>query len=174
MFFWEGMRKDVQQFVNECIVCQQTKYETKAPSGLLQPITPPVRVWEDLSLDFVVGLPQSRGSVAILVVVDHFSKAAHFIKLPLHYTAVRVVFAENICKLHSIPCSLISDRDPIFLSRFWRELFKLSGTTLRMSTTYHPQSDGQTEVVNRTLQQYLRAFVHNKPKQWERYLHWAE
>lgn len=79
-----------------------------------------------------------------------------------------------ICKLHGMPKSIVSDRDPVFLSHFWQNLFRLSGTKLKMSTTYHPQSDGQTENVNKLLQQYLRCFVHEKPKQWGKYLAWAE
>jgi hypothetical protein len=96
--------------------------------------------------------------------------------LSTYFTAAKVaeLFAVMICKLHGMPRSIVSDRDPIFLSHFWQELFKLSGTKLRMSTAYHPQSDGQTEIVNKVLQQYLRCFVHNKPKQWGQYLHWAE
>jgi hypothetical protein len=96
--------------------------------------------------------------------------------LSTHFTAAKVaeLFAVMICKLHGMPRSIVSDRDLIFLSHFWQELFKLSGTKLRMSTAYHPQSDGQTEIVNKILQQYLRCFVHNKPKQRGQYLHWAE
>jgi transposase InsO family protein len=110
------------------------------------------------------------------VVVDRFSKAAHFGMLPTHHTASKVadLFAKMVCKLHGMPKSIISDRDPIFVSRFWQQLFQLSGTKLRMSTAYHPQTDGQTEIVNKALQQYLRCFVHNAPKSWGDCLHWAE
>lgn len=92
------------------------------------------------------------------------------------FTAVKVadLFARMICRLQGMPKSIVSERDPIFLSRFWLELFRLSGTKLRMSSAYHPQSDGQTEVVNKVLQQYLRCFVHTHPKKWGSYLHWAE
>jgi hypothetical protein len=109
-------------------------------------------------------------------VVDRLSKAAHFGSLPTQFTAVKVadLFAKMVCKLHGMPRSMVSDRDPIFLSHFWQELFRLGGTKLRMSTAYHPQSDGQTEIVNKVLQQYLRCFAHDKPTQWGQYLHWAE
>ena len=175
-FFWEGMRHDVKNFVTNCRVCQTTKYETKKPAGLLQPLPPPTAIWEDLSLDFITGLPNSQGNTAILVVVDRFSKGAHFGALPPNYSAhkVAVIFLDMICKHHGLPRSLISDRDPIFISSFWRELFKLSGTKLRMSTAYHPETDGQTEVLNRSLEQYLRAFVHHKPSLWFNFLPLAE
>ncbi|MCH84618.1 hypothetical protein A2U01_0005450, partial [Trifolium medium] len=174
--FWFGMRKDVEDFVKACVVCQQTKSATHAPYGLLQPLPIPEKVWEDISMDFIVGLPSFQTHTVILVVVDRLSKAAHFGMLSTHYTAARVaeLFAIMVCKLHGMPRSIVSDRDPVFLSHFWQELFRLSGTKLRMSTAYHPQSDGQTEIVNKILQQYLRCFVHNKPKQWGLYLHWAE
>jgi hypothetical protein len=84
------------------------------------------------------------------------------------------LFAKMVCKLHGMPKSIVSDRDPIFMSNFWQDLFRLSGTKLRMSSAYHPQTDGQTEIVNKALQQYLRCFVHQQPKEWGKYLHWAE
>jgi hypothetical protein len=175
-FYWQGMRQDVRQFVAQCIVCQSTKYETKKPGGLLQPLPIPSGIWEDLSLDFITGLPPSHGNTVILVVVDRFSKGAHFGALPPTYTAYKVarLFLDMICKHHGLPRSLVSDRDSVFISHFWRELFKLSGTKLRMSTAYHPESDGQTEVLNRSLEQYLRAFVHHKPSLWFNYLPLAE
>jgi hypothetical protein len=174
--FWHEMRKDVTEFVRACVVCQQTKSATHSPYGLLQPLPIPDRVWEDISLDFIVGLPSFQSNTAILVVVDRLSKAAHFGMLPTQFTVAKVadLFAKMICKLHGMPRSMVSDRDPIFLSHFWQELFRLSGTKLRMSTAYHPQSDGQTEIVNMVLQQYLRCFVHDKPKTWGNFLHWAE
>nr|KYP55632.1 Transposon Ty3-I Gag-Pol polyprotein [Cajanus cajan] len=175
-FFWENMRKDVLTFVAQCTTCQQTKVPTQRPLGLLQPIPPPSRCWEDLSLDFIIGLPPYQGHTTILVVVDRFSKGAHFGMLPRSFTAAKVadLFTHMVCKLHGLPRSLISDRDPIFLSQFWRELFRLSGTKLRMSTAYHPQTDGQTEVTNKILQQYLRCFVHHRPSLWGKLLPWAE
>jgi hypothetical protein len=174
--YWQGMRSDVAEFVKSCVVCQQTKPSNHSPYGLLHPLPVPERVWEDISLDFIVRLPSFQTHTVILVVVDRLSKAAHFGSLPTHFTAAKVaeLFATMVCKLHGMPKSIVSDRDPIFLSHFWQELFRLSGTKLRMSTAYHPQSDGQTEIVNKVLQQYLRCFVHDKPKQWGKFLHWAE
>lgn len=171
-FYWKGMRKDVAEFISHCVVCQTTKYETKRPAGLLQPLPIPSAVWEDLSLDFITGLPVSNGYTVILVVVDRFSKGAHFGALPTNFTAYKValLFLDLVCKHHGMPRSLVSDRDPIFVTRFWRELFKLCGTKLRMSTAYHPETDGQTEVLNRVLEQYLRAYVHTKPVSWFQYL----
>ncbi|XP_061375386.1 uncharacterized protein LOC133317533 [Gastrolobium bilobum] len=175
-FSWPNWRAAVKAFVSSCITCQQVKYQNQAPAGLLQPISIPSKIWEDLSMDFIVGLPVSHGFTTILVVVDRLSKQAHFGSLPQRYTAAKVanLFATMICKLHGIPRSIITDRDSIFLSRFWVELFVQSGTHLRRTTAYHPQSDGQSEVVNRVLEQYLRCFVADFPKRWSKILHWAE
>ena len=157
-------------------MCQQIKHLTRKNVGLLQPILIPTGVWKDLSMDFVTHLPTSHGFTMVMVVVDRFSKGVHFGDLPTQFTAFKVatLFVDTVCKLHGFPRSIISDRDPIFISSFWRELFKMSGTTLRMSTAYHPQMDGQTEVMNRSLEQYLRSFVHHQPATWFRFLALAE
>lgn len=111
-----------------------------------------------------------------MVVVDRLSKFAHFLALSHPYTAKTIAdeFVEGVIKLHGLPKSIISDWDPIFISQFWQEFFQLSGTTLKLSFAYHPNIYGQTEVVNRFLEQYLRCFVHQWPRKWYSYLPWAE
>ena len=138
-FYWPGVRHDVKQFVAACVDCQQTKYETKRAAGLLCPLLVPCRPWEDLSLDFIMGLPSFHGHTTILVVVDRFSKGVHLGMLPTQHSAyaVATLFMNTIGKLHGMPRSLVSDRDPLFISQFWKELFRLSGTQLRMSSAYH-------------------------------------
>lgn len=127
-------------------------------------------------MDFITGLPQSHGYTVILVVVDRFSKGIHLWALPTGFTAYKVaeLFVSLFCRNHGVPRSIVSDRDPIFISHFWSDLFKFSGTLLRMSSSYNPQTDGQTEVMNRTVEQYLRACVHDKPSHWFKFLPWAE
>lgn len=159
------MRKDVKSFMAKCLDCQHTKYETKKMAGLLCHLLVPFRPWEDLSLDFIVGLPPFCGYIAILEVVDWFSKGIHMGMLPTHHTphSFAILFMDIVGKIHGMPQSLVLDIDPLFISRFWQELFRLNETTLRMSFVYHPQTDGQIKVLNRVIEQYLRAFVHKKP-----------
>ena len=127
-------------------------------------------------MDFITGLPKFKGYEAIFVIVDRLSKYAHFLPLKHPYTAKTLaeVFVKEIVRLHGVPISIVSDRDPIFMSQFWKEFFRLQGTTPNMGTTYHPQSDGQTEVINRCLETYLRCFVTDQPKEWCHWLPWVE
>jgi hypothetical protein len=127
-------------------------------------------------MDFITHLPPSAGYTAILVVVDRLSKGVHLAPLPSHYTATRIaqIFWDTVGKLHGMPKSIVSDRDPIFQSAFWKELLKLQGTKLHFSSAYHPETDGQTERINRCIEQFLRAFVHEQPSRWSKLLSWAE
>ena len=111
----------------------------------------------------------------IFVVVDRLSKSTHFLALSHPYTAKMVAekFLEGVVKLHGLPKSIISDRDPIFISHFWREFFKMSGTKLYMISASHPQTDDQSEVVNKCVEQYLHCFVSQQPQKWSSFLPWA-
>ncbi|CAM8995155.1 unnamed protein product [Rhodiola kirilowii] len=127
-------------------------------------------------MDFITHLPPSNGRTVLMVVVDRLSKYAHFVPLREGFTApiVAEAFIREIVRLHGFPVAIVSDRDPIFMSRFWQELFRLQGTVLSTSSSYHPQSDGQTEVVNRCLEDYLRCFVADSPNRWLQFIPWAE
>lgn len=143
-FFWKGMRQDVHHFVQQCMVCQQAKTLTTPPGGLLQPLPVPQQIWEDIAMDFICGLPLSKGFSVVFVVVDRLSKYGHFMPLKGDFSSVGVaeVFIHSVLKLHGIPRSIVCDRDKAFTSRFWQHLFSKMGTSIQMSTAYHPQSDG--------------------------------
>lgn len=133
--------------------------------GLLQPLPIPQGMWQDLTMDFIEGLPKSEGYKAILVIVDRLTKYAHFlpVKHPYIVASIAQLFMDNVVKLHGMPKSIVIDRDPIFVSHFWREFFKAYKVELKYSTAYHPQTDGQSERVNQCLKMYLRCAIHESP-----------
>ncbi|WVY98027.1 hypothetical protein V8G54_030178 [Vigna mungo] len=127
-------------------------------------------------MDFIASLPISQGYSNIMVVIDQLSKFAHFIPLKQGFNSKTVAetFIQHIVKLYGFRKSIVSDRDRVFINNFWKLLFKYQSTTLAMSSSYHPQSDNQTENLNRTLEMYLRCFVFDHPKQWLEMLPWAQ
>jgi transposase InsO family protein len=175
-FYIPRDRALVQDWVRTCTTCQQNKTLAQQPRGLPQPLEVSSQVWADISIDFIEGLPKVAGKSVILTIVDRFSKYAHFIALGHPYTASSVAraFFDGIVRLHGFPLSIVSDRDPVFTRHIWRDLFKMAGVTLKMSTAFHPQTDGQSEVVNKIIAMYLRCVTGDRPRAWVDWLSWAE
>jgi hypothetical protein len=168
-FYWPKMRRDVERLVRRCITCHKAKSKLN-PHGSYTPLPIPNVPWEDISMDFVLCLPRTkRGSDSNFVVVDRFSKMAHFITCHKRGDASHIaslVFKE-IVRLHGMPKTIVSDQDTKFLSYFWKTLWTKLGARLLFSTTCHPQANEQTEVVNRTLSMLLRTMIKKNLKEWE-------
>jgi hypothetical protein len=160
-YYWPGMRTKVVKFVNKCRICQHAKGKRRN-TRLYQPLSIPERSWDAISIDFVLGFPRTqRGCDSIFVVVDRFSNMAHFIPCQKTSDATHVanLFFKEVVRLHGLRRSIISDRDTKFVGHFWRTLWKKLGMDLSFISTYHPQIDGQTEVVNISLGNLLRSLV---------------
>ncbi|MCO5579453.1 hypothetical protein L7F22_033308 [Adiantum nelumboides] len=172
-YFWPQMQQDVIKYVKACHSCQIMKASRQLPQGLLQPLPVPKERWESISMDFITTLPRtSKGNAQILVIVDRFSKMAHFIPCKKAASApdIASLFVQHIFRIHGLPRSIISDRDPKFTGHFWTSLFKSLGTNLLFSSAYHPQTDGQTKRVNQILEEMLRHYIQNRLASWEEYL----
>jgi hypothetical protein len=152
------MRRDIAHYVAYCDTCSRVKIEHQKPAGLLKPLEIPVWKWEDISMDFIVGLPRTpKGNNSIWVIVDQLTKVTHFVLVKITFRTERLanLYIEHILRLHGAPNGIVSDRGPQFLAKFWRSIHKLMATTLSYITTFHPQTDGQTKRVNQVLEDML-------------------
>ena len=169
-FYWPNMKKTVHEYVTSCHECQMVKPSHQRVPGLLQPLPIPSKPWECISMDLITALPMTtHGHDAIFTIVDRFSKMCHFIPTTSNVDAPSLasLFLSHILKLHGLPKSIVSDRDPRFTGAFWKTLHQRLGTTLSFSTSYHPQTDGQSERANRTIEQMLRPFVQSNQQEWD-------
>ncbi|KAH9752509.1 Endonuclease [Citrus sinensis] len=171
-----GRKDDIEAYVRTCLVCQQDKVDHQLPAGLLEPLPLATRPWESVSMDFITSLPKSEGYGSIMVVVDRYSKYATFIAAPINCKADEAarLFVKHIVKLWGVPKSIVSDRDPRFTGRFWTKLFKMLETDLKFSTSFHLQTDGQTERINGLLEMYLRHYVSAHQRDWAKLLDIAQ
>nr|KYP63406.1 Retrotransposable element Tf2 [Cajanus cajan] len=172
-FWWPGMKKEITEFVAACLTCQKAKIEHQRPGGFLQLMEIPEWKWDSVTMDFVVGLPRTaRNSDTIWVIVDRLTKCAHFLPVNKRWSLERLaqLYIREKVWLHGVPSSIISDRDPRFTSKFWQTLHQALGTRLRLSSAYHPQTDGQSERTVQSLEDLLRACVLDHLGSWEEVL----
>ena len=163
-YYWNGMKKHVGDFVRRCLTCQQLKAEHEKPAGLLQPLEVAERKWEHVTMDFVTYLPRiPQGYDAVWVIVDRLTKSAHFLAVRMTFTLERFfrLYIQEIVWLHGVPVSIVSDRDPRFTTHFSKSFQKVMGTRLTMSTSFHPQTNGQSERTIQVLEDMVRACIMN-------------
>ena len=176
MFYWPDSGKEIQDYVSQCISCQRNKSQNRHPYGLLQPLPIPSMPFDSISMDFIVNLPESKGYNCLLTVTDRLTKMVRLIPCRTDATAndIADVFIDQIVKLHGIPKEIISDRDTKFNSDFWKSLMKSFNVELKMSTTNHPQHDGQSERSNRNVITTLRSYVNEGNTNWIQQLPFIE
>jgi hypothetical protein len=169
-FWWPSMVSDIQQFCQSCETCQTTKGETLRPAGLLHSLPIPTKPWSSIAMDFIGPFPVSEGYDYLLVVIDRLTSMVHLIPTTtkVKATGVALLYFKEIVRLHGMPETIVSDRDSKFTGKFWKELHRLVGIKLLMSTAFHPQTDGQAERAMRTIGQILRTLVESDQKDWSR------
>ena len=175
-YWWPGVIRDVGKYVEGCDLCQQMKNRTEEPAGKLKLSEVPQKTWTYLTVDFIMKLLVVAGKDVILVVCDRLSTMTHFMATTegtLVEGLVRLL-QDNIQKLHGLPESIVSDRGPQFAAELTKELNRMLGIEMRLSTAFHPQTDGQTEWINQELEQYLRFFVDHRQRDWPEWLALAE
>jgi IS30 family transposase len=176
-YWWYGMKQDIAEYVSLCDTCQRVKAEHQRPAGLLQPLKIFEWKWEEIGMDFIVGLPRTQaGYDSIWVIVDHLTKVAHFILVKTTYSGAKLaeLYMSRIVCLHGVPKKIVSDRGSQFTSKFWEKLHESMDTKLNFSSAYHPQTDGQTERTNQILEDMLRACALKYGKSWDKSLPYAE
>ncbi|WVZ90266.1 hypothetical protein U9M48_036580 [Paspalum notatum var. saurae] len=176
-FWWTHMKREIAKYVSECDVCQRVKADHLKPAGMLQPLAVPAWKWEDIHMDFIVGLPcTQKGYDSIWVIIDRFTKSSHFIPVKTTYRAKQYaeLYVSRIVSLHGVPQTITSDRGSLFVSHFWEQLQIALGTNLIRSSIYHPQTSGQVERVNQILEDMLRACALTYSTKWDECLPLAE
>jgi transposase InsO family protein len=159
-YWWNGMKRDVAEYVELCDTCQRVKAEHQRPTGLVQPLKIPEWKWEEIGMDFIVGLPCTQAEYdSIWVIVDRLTMVAHFIPVKMTYSGAKIaeLYMSRIMCLHGVPKKIMSDRGSQFTSKFWEKLHKSMDTKLNFSSAYHPQTDGKIERTNQILEDMLRA-----------------
>jgi transposase InsO family protein len=179
-FYWPRIRTDVEEYVESCLICQKMKVPRQLPQGKLAPLPVPEGAWQDLTMDFIVGLPPStrQGSVydAILVIVDRYTKAARYLPTTSKVNAEDLtnLFLQEIVFKTGAPRSIVTDQGSLFTSAYWAQFCQGLRVKGRLSTMFHPQTDGQTERQNQTLETYLRTFTNFQQSDWADWLVTAE
>jgi len=176
-FWWPEMNERIIDFVQSCPECQQNKASRHQPYRQSSMMELSYTPWQSIAMDFITELPLSEGYDQLWVIIDRFTKMAHFLPLKKKEktaAALAIVFAWEIWKFHELPTDIVSDWDSRFTSKTWKEFLQLSRIQPRISTAFHPQTDRQTERLNQTIKAYLRAFVSTKQDDWRRLLPMAE
>lgn len=175
-YYWPSAKKTVADYISTCVECNRNKTLRQKPFGPLQPLPTPDRAWSSLSMDFIEQLPDSGGFDSILVVVCRFTKMSVFIPTNITATSkdLAELFLQNVWSKHGLPDDIVSDRGSKFVSKFWKALCERLKITRKLSTAYHPQTDGQTERVNQSLEQYIRIYCAYQQNDWHRWLPLAE
>lgn len=172
-YYWPSLRNDVQQHVLHCKSCAENKALNLKKAGLLQPLPIPAKPWASISVDFMTGLPKSKSRhESLMVVVDRLTKMVHLraLKRAAYAPVIAKVFMDTVVALHGLPTSIVSDRDTRFTSAFWQQVTGLLGVKLFLSSGYHPETDGQTERVNRVVGELLRARCRDREDEWDTHL----
>ncbi|KAA0037768.1 reverse transcriptase [Cucumis melo var. makuwa] len=173
IYWWSGMKQEIAEYVDRCLICQQVKPVRQRPGGFLNPLPVPEWKWEHITMDFLFGLPRtSSGHDSIWVIVDRLTKTTRFIPIKMTSTLDQLtrLYVDKIVSQYGVPMSIVSDRDPRFTSKFWPSLQKAMGTGLKFSTSFHPQTDGQCERTIQTLEDMLRACVLQLKGMWDTHL----
>ena len=176
-FWWPKMDETVATYVNNCEMCVRNKAPTRKPAGLLQPLPIPGRPWESIGMDFITHLPQTKaGHTAIYVIIDRLTKLTHIVPTTDNATApdVAEMFIDTVVKHHGLPRNIVSDRDAKFTSKFWEAFCEQIGIQMKMSSAYHPQTDGQTERMNRVIIDMIRHYVDPMHNDWDEHFTAAE
>ena len=170
-YFWPGMSNDIRRFIRNCNICGRTKPWRDGLHGLLKPLPIPDRIWKEISIDFITDLPESEGCTNLMVVTDRLSKDVVLVALPnLEVETVAKAFIKHVVAYHWIPTAIVSDRGSQFVSGLWKRLCETLGILRRLSTAFHPQTDGATERMNAVVEAYLRAYVQWDQKNWVKFL----